>query len=69
VPDRVFNYWLRSPQGALQVTPEQAQMVVLEGNIGRFSLVLRQLIKTIPLQTRRTGYDDLPPAMTALFSL
>jgi hypothetical protein len=60
VPDRVFNYWLRSPQGAaFQVSPEQAQMVVLEGNIGRFSLVLKQLIKTIPLQTRRTGYDDL----------
>ena len=42
----------------LQVTPEQAQKVVLAGNIGKFSLVLRQPL----LATRRMTDDDLGAA-------
>jgi pilus assembly protein CpaB len=34
----------------LQVTPEQAQKVVLARNIGKYSLVLRQLGEGLSLQ-------------------
>jgi len=43
----------------LQVTPEQAQKVVLAGNTGKFSLVLRQPGEGCSLQTGRMTDDDL----------
>ena len=46
----------------LQITPEQAQKVVLVGNIGEFSLVLRQPGEDRSLQTRRMTDDDLGAA-------
>ena len=39
--------------------PEQAQKVVLVGNIGKFSLVLRQPGEGLSLQIRRMTDDDL----------
>ena len=43
----------------LPVTSEQAQKMVLVGNTGKFSLVLRQPGKGLSLQTRRMSDDDL----------
>jgi pilus assembly protein CpaB len=46
----------------LQVTPEQSQKVLLAGNIGKLSLVLRQPGEAKPVQSRRITDQDLGPA-------
>lgn len=46
----------------LQVTPEQAQKVLLAGNIGKLSLVLRQPGEARASQARRMTDEDLGPA-------
>ena len=43
-------------------TPEPALKVVLAGNIGKFSLVLRQRGESLSLQPRRVTDDDLGAA-------
>jgi hypothetical protein len=48
-----------------QITPEQAQEVVLVGNIGRFSLGFRQIVNPLFLQTRRMTDDDRVAAVAA----
>ena len=49
----------------LQVTPSRHTKVVLAGNIGKFSLVLRQPGKGLSLQTKRMTDDDLGAAFAA----
>jgi pilus assembly protein CpaB len=48
----------------LQVSPEQAQKVLLAGNIGKLSLVLRQPAEGRVAQGRRITDSDLGPAST-----
>jgi hypothetical protein len=49
----------------LQVAPERAPIVVLVGNIGKFSLVVRQPGKGLSLQTKRLTDDDPGAAFAA----
>jgi Flp pilus assembly protein CpaB len=65
VVDRAISYRLRPPSSSRQITPEQAQEVVLAGNIGKFSLALRQPGKGLSLPTRRLTDDDLGAALAA----
>jgi len=48
----------------LQVTPEQAQKVLLAGDIGKLSLVLRQPAEGRVAQGRRITDSDLGPSFT-----
>jgi pilus assembly protein CpaB len=48
----------------LQVSPEQAQKVLLAGNIGKLSLVLRQPAEGRVAQGRRITDSDLGPGFT-----
>jgi pilus assembly protein CpaB len=47
----------------LQVTPEQAQKVLLAGNVGKLSLVLRQPAEGRTAEARRITDSDLGPAI------
>ena len=60
-----LRYWKRElALGGHKVTPEQAQKVVLTGNIGKVSCQSRQLGNGLSLPTRRMAEDDLRTAFS-----